>query len=332
MTPLAPNETVIGDGVAAALGFLRADSSELTGQHPEHTFRTAPERLTRWQEAGADTAVFHGGLYAVRCRYAELGLSQLLPLDRVLVGAESRRVGAFGGFQHLNQGYRHLQMLAVVTMHGPMEGDTPHRPELALLDLLRAYAHDCLHYGSRRRYISVGGKPTRTQYGINFRRPAGQCYSATDPQGSRHTRNLGIVMEGACDREAQRITREAAVRAGIREPEDTMGRLAFRDMTGTLSADDVTAKLREELTGEEVGYVERLCRFQAGVSRRYTSFLGEFAPGEEENLHDLLLAAVISGDTRGLGAWLDDRHGPGTFSGVFLASSYFEPAALELSA
>lgn len=332
MTPLAPNETVIGDHVAAALGFLRADPSELMAGHPDHTFLPALERLLRWQEAGADTAVFHGGVYSVRCRYAELGLSELLPLQRVLVGAQSRRKGAYGGFHHLDQGYRHLQMYAVVTMHGPMESDTPQRPELALLDLLRAYAHDCLHYGSRRRYISVGGKPARTQYGINFRRPSGQPYSATDSQGSPHTRNLGIVMEGACDREARRITRETAVRAGFTEPDDALGRLAFRDMTGALTDEDVTAEPAEAHEGEAAGYVERLRRYETGVNRRYAFFLTEFAPGEEEDLHDLLLAAVISGDTRGLSAWLDARHGPGTFAGVFLSGAYFQPADLGLSA
>ncbi|MFD8300289.1 hypothetical protein ACFV13_29215 [Streptomyces bauhiniae] len=304
----------------------------MTAQHPDHRFLPVSERLAKWQTTGVDTAAFHGGLYAVRCRYAELGLWQLLPLQRALLGAESRRTGAFGGFHHLHQGYRHLQMFSVVTMHGPLEGDTPQKPGLALLDLLRAYAHDCLHYGSRRRYISVGGKPTRTQYGINFRRPSGQSYSAADPLGSPHTRNLGIVMEGACDREARRITHETALRFGIREPDDALGRLAFRDVTGTLSDQDVTAGRDEEPVDEVAGYAERLCRYETGVNRRYAAFLSEFAPHEEEDLHDLLLSAVISGDTRGITAWLDARHGPGTFAGTFLTGAYFAPPDVGLSA
>ncbi len=116
-------------------------------------------------------------------------------------------------------------MFSIVTMYGPMGNAIPQRPDLALLDLVRAYAHDCLHYGSRRRYVDVAGTPTRTQYGINFRRTSGRTYSAADPDGTPHTRNLGIVMEGACDREARRITRELAVRFGVCEPEDTAGRL-----------------------------------------------------------------------------------------------------------
>ncbi|MFD4540967.1 hypothetical protein [Streptomyces bauhiniae] len=116
-------------------------------------------------------------------------------------------------------------------------------------------------------------KETMSQYGINFRRPSGQSYSAADPLGSPHTRNLGIVMEGACDREARRITRETAVRFGIREPDDPLGQLAFRDVTGTLSDEDVTAGREEEPVDEVAGYVERLRRYEAGVNRRYAVFL-----------------------------------------------------------
>ncbi len=155
-------------------------------------------------------------------------------------------------------------MFAVITMYGPMERDLPERPELALLDLLRAYAHDCLHYGSRRRYVDVGGELVRTQYGINFRRVSGRTYSAADPKGSSYTRNLGVVMEGACDREARRITREAAVRTGLREPEDPTGRLAFRDTTGTLMSEDVTPAPLREYADEAERYAEALRRYETG--------------------------------------------------------------------
>lgn len=219
----------------------------------------------------------------------------MLPLERVLVGAESSRTGAFGGFHHPNQGYRHLQRFSIVTMYRPMGDVSPQRPNLALLDLVRAYAHDCLHYGSRRRYIDVGGTPTRTQYGINFRRASGRTYSVADPHGSQHTRNLGIVTEGACDREARRITRELAARFGVCEPDDTAGRLAFRDVTGTLTADDAQSAPGPEDDREEARYVAALSRYEVGVNRRYAGFLTEFAPGEEEELHDLLLTVMISG-------------------------------------
>lgn len=185
---------------------MRADAAPLTGRHPDHTFRPLPERLDRWAADGVDAASLHAGIEEARRRYSGYGLTRMLPLDRVLVGCDSTRPGAFGGFHHPDQGYRHFQMVAVITMFGAMERPSPERPSLALLDLLRAYAHDCLHHGSRRRYVEVAGAPVRTQYGINFRRATGQSYSAADERGTPHTRNLGIVMEGACDREARSIT------------------------------------------------------------------------------------------------------------------------------
>ncbi|MFB8308897.1 hypothetical protein ACFC5T_10115 [Streptomyces sp. NPDC055961] len=215
-------------------------------------------------------------------------------------------------------------MVAVITMYGPLGSDVPQRPELALLDLLRAYAHDYLHYGSRRRYVDIGGRLVRTQYGINFRRASGRTYSAADPKGTPHTRNLGVVMEGACGREARCIAREAAAHAGVREPEDMPRRLAFRDATGTLTGEDTTVTA-DESTDEITRYTGALCRYEAGVNRRYGSFLDEFAPGEQEDLHSLVLCSVISGGTGPLSGWLDDRHGPGTFAGLFRTPEYFDP-------
>ncbi|MGC5364309.1 hypothetical protein ACPXCE_22005 [Streptomyces sp. DT24] len=274
---------------------------------------------------GIDTTPFHTGIELASNRYAAYGLAKTLPLERVLVGCDSSRVGAFGGFHHPDQGYRHHQMVAVITMYGPMERRDPERPALALLDLLRAYAHDCLHYGSRRRYVEVAGVPVRTQYGINYRRATGQSYSAADQRGSHHTRNLGIVMEGACDKEARAITRQAAERFGIREPSDAFGALAFRDVTGTLTEEDTRRVLDVPESEEQTRYAAALRDYEKGVNRRYSHFLEEFAPGEEYECHTRLLAAMISGDVTALGAWLDDRHGPGTFTGLFRTPGYFEP-------
>lgn len=309
----------------AALSAMRADASPLTGKHPAHVFRPLSEILSRWAADGIDTTPFHAGVEDAKRRYTGYGLSRMLPLDRVLVGCESSRAGAFGGFHHPNQGYRHLQMVAVITMHGPMERRNPERPSLALLDMLRAYAHDCLHYGSRRRYVDVAGLPVRTQYGINYRRATGQSYSVADERGSCHTRNLGIVMEGACDKEARSITRKTAERFGVTEPTDVLGALAFRDVTGTLTEEDSRRAVDVPESAERTQYAAALRNYEMGVNRRYLHFLGEFAPGEEHECHTRSLAAIISGDTTTLGAWLDDRHGPGTFAGLFRTPGYFEP-------
>jgi hypothetical protein len=321
MTKLAPNETVVGDDAAAMIASLRADASVLLDAHPDHTFRSAEERMISWQTRGVDVTVFSEGLREAKERFAGLGLSQMLPLGRVLVGAESRRSGAVGGFHHSDQGYRHLQMVSVITMHGSMELDAPQRSDLALLDLLRAYAHDCLHYGSRRRYVNVGGELVRTQYGINFRRVSGRSYSAVDPDESISTRNLGVVMEGACDREARRITHLIAQRSGIAEPDDAFGRLSFRDATGTLSPEDINV-VTETLSGEYRDYVRAMGWYDTNVNRRYARFLEEFAPGEEAELHQRILHGVISGETRDIDRWLNARHGPGAFAGTFMSETY----------
>lgn len=244
-------------------------------------FRPLSEVLSRWAADGIDTTPFHVGVENAERRYARYGLTVMLPLDRVLVGCESSRAGAFGGFHHPDQGYRHLQMAAVITMFGPMERPNPECPALALLDLLRAYAHDCLHYGSRRRYVEVAGAPVRTQYGINYRRTGGQCYSAADKRGSRHTRNLGVVMEGACDREARAITRQTAERFGVTEPSDVLGALAFRDVTGTLTEEDTGRVVDLLESTEQTRYAAALNGYERGVNRRYAVFLEEYAPGKK---------------------------------------------------
>ncbi|WP_233518400.1 hypothetical protein [Streptomyces corynorhini] len=217
--------------------------------------------------------------------------------------------------------------MAVITMYGPMERRSPERPALALLDLLRAYAHDCLHYGSRRRYVDMRGVPVRTQYGINYRRATGQSYSAADQRGTPHTRNLGIVMEGACDREARAITRQTAERFGVTEPSDALGALSFRDVTGTLTEGDAGRAVDLPEGEEQTRYAAALSGYERGVNRRYSRFLDEFAPGEGGECHTRLLAAIVSGDVRVLGAWLDERHGPGTFTGLFRTPGYFAPLA-----
>ncbi|WP_206307688.1 hypothetical protein [Streptomyces sp. A0958] len=216
-------------------------------------------------------------------RYAGYGLVKMLPLDRVLVGCDSLRTGAFGGFHHPDQGYRHLQMMAVITMYGPLERRSPERPALALLDLLRAYAHDCRHYGSRRRHVEVAGVPVRTQYGINFRRPSGQSYSAAGQRGTGHTGTLGIVMEGACDREARAITRRTTERFGVTEPSDVLGSLTLRDVTGTLAGGEAACVVDLAEGEEQMRYAAALSDYGRGVNRRYSRFL-EFAPGGGERV------------------------------------------------
>lgn len=291
-------------------------------------FLPLPAVLRRWEAAGLDPGPFRYGLAVLRPRYAALGLSRLLPLERVLVGVDSSAAGAFGGFHYPDQGYRHLQMRAVITVYGPLAAGLPERPDVAALDLLRAYAHDCLHYGSFRSYQMRGNEVVRTQYGVNFRRHDGRTYSAPDLAGSPTTRNLGVVMEGACDREARSIAREAARQFGVREPEG-MDRFGFRDVTGLLDEADIADLARPEVC-EAVApspaaavFLKSMGGYQAGVNSRYGMFLEEIGRAEVEDLHATVLAAMLSGVLTQLCVWLRERHGPKAFEALFLSPAYF---------
>ncbi|MFI6686187.1 hypothetical protein [Streptomyces sp. NPDC050485] len=301
-------------------------SGDLTSLHPDHVFLPLSRALRQWQDMGVNVTPFHDGHALLRHRYATLGLTQLLPLERVMVAVRSSRAGAFGGFHHPDQGYRHLQMRAVVTMYGGLRGGAPEAPALAVLDVLRAYAHDCLHYGSYRSYQMDGGQVTRTQYGLNFRRSDGRSYSTPDGSSSSTTRNIGVVMEGACDREARSITRQVAAGHGIAASGGTDG-FAFRDVTGRLDCADVAAlaDAPQAAVPEEASYLASMGRYEAGVNARYGALLDEIGQVEAEDLHSLILATAISGDMRGLCSWLDDRYGPGAFAALFMSPGYLAP-------
>lgn len=278
-------------------------------------------------DLGSDAQqVFYAGAAILADRYETLGLHRLLPTDRVWVGVRSPRPGAFGGFHHPDQGYRHWQMGAVITRYGRLDRPVA-SPELVALDLLRAYAHDCLHYGSYREYQMWGGEPVRTRYGFNRRTVDGRTYSNPDPAGAASTRNLGVVMEGATDREATTITRRAAQQAGVAEPVG-VGRFAFRDVTGRLTDDDLAGlpsrqDRRSEATAED--FLASMGSYARGVNNRYDVFLSEVGGDEAADLHTTIMRAVISGSLASLSAWLDKRHGPGSFARLFRSASYGGP-------
>lgn len=160
--------------------------------------------------------------------------------------------------------------MIAVTRYGDMETALPTAPDLALLDLLRAYAHDCLHYGSYRRYQLRDGQVIRTQYGINHRRSCGRTYSIPDRSDSAITRNLGVVMEGACDREARAITRKAAALHSV-EITDRPHRFAFRDVTGQLDRSHLAEIETTAVTApdETQAFIASLSRYETTVNRRY---------------------------------------------------------------
>jgi hypothetical protein len=314
---LAPNEHLAGDADQATLlehlAAYRATAA-LHQSHPDLRFTLLPWLLDR---LGADAwDVFHAGFAVMAARYESLGLHQLLPLDRVWVGVHSEQAGVFGGFHHPDQGYRHLQMGAVVTRYGDLSDPATPSPALVALDLLRAYAHDCLHYGSYR------------EYGVNPRDATGRSYSARDPKGAGTTRNLGIVQEGATDREASSIARHAAQHLGLAIPAGT-DRFAFLDATGQLTCETLSRLPRHPpgagTPPTEDRFLAAMGSYARSVNGRYRVFLGEVGGQEADELHTLITTAMISGSVASLSAWLDARRGPGAFAALFRAASYDGP-------
>ncbi|MFE7639744.1 hypothetical protein ACFU7Z_37530 [Kitasatospora sp. NPDC057518] len=298
----------------------RRATAALDRAHPHITFS-----LLHWVvDTSSDEPareVFRQGAALLADRYGELGLSRLLPTDRVWVGVRSTRPDAFGGFHHPNQGYRHVQLASVVTRYGRLNDPRPASPELVALDLLRSYAHDCLHWGSFREYRLQGEQVIRSRYGINRRDQHGRTYSSQDRSDASSTRNLGIVMEGATDREARVISAAVADRLGLAERIAAADRLAFRDTTGRLEPSDFD----HAEPGVATRFHLAMAGYEHGVGARYQRFLADMGGPEADTLHALIIAAVISGNLFGLSSWLDQRHGPEAFRRTFRSSAYSGP-------
>lgn len=284
---------------------------------PGVTGRPLPEVLAT---GIIDPEVFRTGYAVMADRYEQLGIRALLPLERVWAGTYSAAgpgtARGYGGFHHPAQGYRHIQMDATVTVFGDLTGQTPASPQAAALDLVRSYAHDCLHYATFRRYrLTNRGEIARVQYGINSRQPDGRTYSAPDTPGDGPTRNLGIVMEGAADAEATSIARQAAQSCGITgmDLEAGLPGLVLADVTGTVTADRIEAALLLDHP-----YARSLGRFGRAVTLRYRALLSELGVSPAD-AHSQIVAAMISGDLAPLEAWLDAWHGPGSFARMFRA-------------
>jgi hypothetical protein len=322
MTCLPPGEHIEGTTTERAhlhllLTCFRA--SPPPTRLPEVTGSRLPELL----DTGIiDRELFSAGYDIMADRYERLGIRALLPLERIWAGTRSAaRPGTartYGGFHHPAQGYRHIQMDATVTVFGDLTGRNPVSPQAAALDLVRSYAHDCLHYATFRRYrLTDRGEITRVQYGINFRAPDGRTYSAPDQPGDGPTRNLGILMEGATDVEATAIARQTAESCGIAvmNPELGMPGLAFADATGTVTASSIEAALSLDHP-----YARSLARFDRAVTARYRALLAELGSDPDE-AHRQFIAAMIDGDLVPLEAWLDARHGPGCFARLFRTPS-----------
>ncbi len=336
---LSPHEELDGNPEATAelLGRLTElrSTPHLHRDHPGILFVTLADALALNL---VDRGVFVAGWQELARRYNELGVGRLLPLERVWYGVRATPGPAFGGFHHPDQGYRHLQQIAIFTAYGDLTQAAPACPRLAALDLLRSFGHDCLHWASYRVYTlrttERGGEISRIRYGINARTVDGRTYSARDQKTSRTTRNLGVVMEGATDREAHRIARAAAERLDVAVHDSaSVDYFAYLDETGGLVEADVRilsdrslrAQIANDPGAEE--YLKNMGSYARGVGTRYATFLDEFGAGRDEQLHEVIVRCMISGQLEPLSAWLADRHGPNSFERIFKTEDFeIQPA------
>jgi hypothetical protein len=326
LTVLTPNEKLIGTTaqkreILERLTGFRTDPArtlKLADRYPHLKFVTLSELLPNL----ADRAVFTQGVRLAREQFATLGATELLTFERVFVAVASS-TDAWGGFHHRllpyrasddiqTPGYRYVQAAAVISRYGDLSGAAPSAPGVAGLDLLRAYVHDCHHYLTFRSYWLGASGIHRHRHGINYRRESGQTYSARDPEGSATTRNLGVVMEGAFDREATAVVRETARTAGIKCPADGLDRLAFLDATGNGPRAPETSD----------PWLTAMNGYSRLVTAPYTAFLAEIGGPATEELHGRIVRATLTGDLAPLERWLDKRYGPGEFVALFRSESY----------
>jgi hypothetical protein len=327
MTVLTPNEKLTGTTaqkreILNRLTRFRTDperSLRLAEKYPHLTFTTMDEAVAGLSETDAE--VFTVGLELARDRFAEFGEGEMIPHERVFV-AVGATVPVRGGFHHRllperqmddtqSPGYRYVQAAAVISRYGDLFDDEPSAPGLTGLDLVRAYVHDCHHYLTFRSYRLGATGIHRNQHGINFRRESGSTYSARDPEGSPTTRNLGVVMEGAFDREATAVARLVAARCGIECPPDGIDFYTFRNATG----DSLTALNDDPWLRSMNGYTR-------AVTKPYTAFLLEVGGPDADELHTMILSATLSGELGKLQGWLDERYGPGEFTALFRSGAY----------
>ncbi len=304
------------------LAFARA-SVTFTGHHPNLSFSLLHWVVDGWRDRRLQE-IFYAGVADLSQRFRGFGLLGTLPVDRVWVGIRSTDASSFGGFHYPQQGYRHVQLGAVVTRYGHLAAPDHEQTTLTALDLLRTYAHDCLHYGSFRVYTLHNDTLTRIRYGLNRRDPNGASYSACDRPGSRTTRNLGIVTEGAVDREARAVVRQVAAKYNLEAGHTPFDGLAFRDATGQLSGTDRSslASLTEPAGAENRSlYLAAMASYERVVNFRYETFLTEIGGGDQQDLHDAIIRGTISGDHAEVYAWLEDRYGPNAFEQLFRADA-----------
>jgi hypothetical protein len=327
MGVLTPNEKLTGTTeqkreILDRLTRYRVDprhTLKLAERYPHLTFTTMDQVVA--ELSGADADVFTAGLELARDRFAELGQTELLPMERVFMAVASE-TGGHGGFHDRllpyradddtqAPGYRYVQAAAVISRYGDRTSTTPPTPGMIGVDLVHAYVHDCFHFLTFRSYRLGTTGIHRNQHGINFRRESGSTYSARDPQGSASTRNLGIIMEGAFDVDAASVTREAVTETGVTCLAEGIDHYAYLDAIG-----------EPQTAPGDVPWLESMNGYTALVTTPYSAFLAEIGGPDSGELHELILSTTLTGELVKLERWLDERYGPGEYAALFRSDVY----------
>jgi hypothetical protein len=267
-----------------------------------------------------DADVFHRGYAIMAARYEQLGIRALLPLERVWVGTRSAAgpgaARSHGGFHYPAQGYRHIQMDAAVTVFGDLTGTAPVSPQAAALDLVRSYAHDCLHYATFRRYrLTAGARSPASSTASTSASRTGAPTPPPTPPAAAPPATWASSWRGPPT--PRPLPSPGRPRSPAGSPARTLRRAcpAWFSPTSRAPSPPTASRRRScwtTLTPDPLG------RFGNTVTLRYRALLSEL-DASPADAHSQIVAAMISGDLAPLEAWLDARHGPGSFARMFRA-------------
>ena len=301
-----------------------ADAAYVAQMHPHLRFVHLSDLLETYSSLINRTLFLQAMEMLSQCLQSYSTEYSLLDPQRVWIGVEANgnRDLYFGGFYHSNQGYRYLQQIAVFSLFGSLCG-CPVDRTLITLELIRSYVHDTLHYNTYRLFVTLGEEQRvpggssfyRAQYGINLRLSDGTSFSAKDSVRSRTTRNLGTIMEGATDHLAHYLVSQLVQQIAYNPHEShthdrfqvlPISDYIYRDCMGQLTSIDILF-FRELEQGKQSLppcehvenfkiYLKNMRLFVQYVNWRYQQFLNDFDPQNVHQLHETILACMLSGD------------------------------------
>lgn len=138
-------------------------------------------------------------------------------------------------------------------------------------------------------------------------------------------------MEAATDRFAQEFVLELSKHIAYRPaPDAVIEDCLYRDCTGQLTEQDVflfrlieRGQVESDLSPMFKVYLRQMRLFVQYVTLRYRVFLGEYGSPHQDELHEMILQAMISGKLRLLQHFLNKLRGEArSFATLFKTSEY----------